>query len=108
MISNRVQKKKDLSKISVLRVKQFGVFRQKRNTEKNSGPLKNVPLTTGTLNTTRVSENYCARHKIISLGPKRWLKTLNFEKKDYLYSEEKKLAYFFRILEYVKPQGAKY
>ena len=49
---------------------------------------------------------YCGKYNINSVRPKKLLKTKIFEKKCYLSSEEKILAYLSRIIERNKPDLA--
>ena len=86
---------KDLSKTWVLTGEQFEEFRRKKEYKPNSRPFRNTHWITRPLITTTYSDNICASYKIISLGPKRLLKTKNFEKEGHHSGEEKILTSFF-------------
>ena len=72
---------KDLSTTWVKTGRQFEDFRRKKEQKQTSQPFKITTKETRPLNTTLYSDNYCAGHKIISVPPKRLLKTETFEKK---------------------------
>ena len=56
------------------------------------------------LGSTRYLGIYGASCKIISLGPKRLLKTHIFERRQSFQSRKVVALYFFRIVEFEKPQ----
>ena len=95
----------DLSKTTVSTRRQFADFRRKKEQKQNSRPFENTPWNTRPLNTTVLSDNYCASCKINSLEPKRSLKTQIFEEKGHLSGDKRFWPDFSRIIECNKPQG---
>ena len=51
---------------------------EKKEQKQKSRPFKNTPWNTRPLNKTVYSDNYCARYKFISIGPKRLFENTTF------------------------------
>ena len=89
----------DLSKTWVSTGKQFEDFRRKEEQKHNSRPFKITPWNKRPLKTTVYSDTYCESYQIISLGPKSFLKTQNFDnKKRVPFQWKKEFGLFFLVL----------